>query len=222
MGNPGWLRSTANIALDFFTVCVFAGALFFLARPGSSARSMIDSYQQNKRAVGAAKRNWSQIQSVASILGDGRSPATVIEVSDYLCPFCRAASTVVDSAAKLGVRVVYLSLPSPARQGSMGAAQAALCGEAAGSFRQLHAQLMSSSQWQLDTNWVREADLAGVRDLRGFEACLTTEAVRHRLDGQRAVAESLRIRGTPTFVSQRGVHLGVPTLAKLLDLAGLE
>jgi protein-disulfide isomerase len=215
------LGLVGNRVIDLLTGVLMVVAVFLLARSGSQVRSAWASYRSDQAAVDAARRNWDSIAMASSALTSGAGPV-IVEVSDYQCTYCRSAASIVDSAGKRGVRVVYLNYPLSNKSASLGSATAALCADEAGKFREMHRQLMTSDRWQRDSNWVREARLAGVSDISVFADCLQAGRVRSRLVRQRALADSLRVTGTPTFVSRTGIHRGVPTVEQLLDLAGTK
>ena len=83
----------------------------------------------------------------------------------------------------------------------------------------MHARLMSTSQWQQDTNWTREAEAAGILELGAFVKCLRGTGAHQRLQVSRALADTLSVPGTPVFVSLRGVHRGLASASELLALA---
>lgn len=175
-------------------------------------------HRSEAASVAVVKREWEDLRSASSALAGDPATVQVLEISDYECPFCRKASASVDSAVRAGLRVGYLHYPLSAHPHAEGAAIAALCAESSGRFREMHALLMSSTDWEEDSNWPREAKAAGVADLRSFGACIHGPAVRGRLARERALADSLGVRGTPTFVSRGGFHRGTATTAELLAL----
>jgi len=202
--------------LDAAIAVILAVALFTLSKPlrDGWARKRLDA-----NAVHAVDREWADLISVSSPLSGSPSNADVLELSDYECPFCRRASSSVDSAIMAGVHVGYLQYPLRIHPHAEGAAIAALCAEASGRFKEFHARLMKTTEWQQDTNWVREAKAAGVADLRAFGVCLKSSDIRRRLERIRTLADSVGVHGTPMFVARRGIHRGVASNADLLALA---
>ena len=216
------ITTIASRLLDGLTAALFVGAVFVVLRPASPLRTAWATFESNRVAVNVVRHSRSTLDSVGSRLSGGSDSLMIVEVSDYQCTYCRAAASVVDDAAARGISVVYMNFPQSAKPGALNAATAALCADAAGRFPQMHKQLMTSTQWQRDSNWVREAKAAGVVDLAAFSECLRGQRVQLRLARQRTFVDSLKVTATPTFVSPRGVHRGVPTVQRLLELGGLR
>lgn len=84
---------------------------------------------------------------------------------------------------------------------------AAVCADAQGRFAEMHRQLMTTTEWLSDTNWIQQARVAGVRSTDEFQACLQSEAARERLRVQRALADAIGVDGTPYFVNGRATLL---------------
>jgi protein-disulfide isomerase len=201
--------------LDCLTFVVLCTAAYIFSRP---LRERWTRHRQDVAAARAARREWDGLKAVASALNNDTATTQVVEISDYECPFCRKTSAAVDSAVKSGLRVSYLNYPLPIHPQAEGAALAAICAESAGRFREMHARLMSTSIWQRDSNWTREASAAGVEDLRAFGECMKGTAAMRRLSRERALADSIGVQGTPLFVSRETIHRGVASSADLLAL----
>lgn len=160
-----------------------------------------------------------------------RGPAdawvTVVEFSDFQCPFCGAAAPQV--AALLAdlpadVRLLYRHLPLPQHLRAFPAAVAAECARLQGpapdgAFWELH-DLLFAHQAALG-----DADLAGYAaqvpglDTAAWSACLATQPPRDRVSADRDLAAALGVGGTPTFVVNGAVVLGVGGLRAAVDAA---
>jgi protein-disulfide isomerase len=202
--------------LDVLTVAFLGMAAYQFSAP---LRQQWAVRRATAASVAAAKRTWGQLLEFGSALADDKSPVRIVEISDYECPFCRKASAAVDSATRSGVQIAYIHYPLRIHPHAEAAAIAALCAEASGRFREMHARLMSSTEWQTDSNWVREAKAAGVTDIASFEKCRSGAPVRARLASERALADSLGVHGTPTFVTRSSIHDGTATVKELRDLS---
>ncbi len=205
--------------LDALTILALVLSGYPMSAP---LRERLARNRADHAAVAAVKRSWDGLRSEASPLGGDGTSVQVVEIADYECPFCRHSAAAVDSAVASGLRVGYLNYPLAIHAHAVGAAIASLCAESAGRFREMHARLMGSTDWQRDSNWMREAGLAGVPDLRAFERCIRGNSVKARLAREHALADSLGMTGTPTFVSKEAFHRGSATRAELVALGRKE
>src|SRR5439155_9600307 len=76
-----------------------------------------------------------------------KAPVTIIAFSDYECPFCGRAETVVDQVMKTygdKVRLVFRDYPLPMHPHAHQAAEAANCANAQGKFWDYHAKLFAN------------------------------------------------------------------------------
>ena len=156
-------------------------------------------------------------------LGAADAPVTVVEFSDFQCPYC---SQVGPTLKKLtedygdNVRLVFRQFPllriHPEAQK---AAEASLCAEEQGKFWEMH-DAMFADQKKLGVDDLRNTAQEIGLDLALFNACLDSgkhaEAVRDDLkDGNR-----VGVSGTPAFfVNGRPLSGAVPyqTIAKTVD-----
>ena len=98
------------------------------------------------------------IPAGAPVERPGDAPVTLVEFTDYQCPYCHRAQAVVDQvlARYSGkVRLVHLDFPLDGHPGAVPAARAARCAAEQGKFWEYHRSLMTAPG-TLDA-----ADLAG-------------------------------------------------------------
>ena len=200
-------------------VCRNAGLVVLLAQPNSALRVSYGSWRAKRDLRGILEQSWAQLQSVGATLDSDVSSSHLVEFSDYECHFCRANLMVVDSALAAGIRIRLVHTPFPSSASGRGAALAALCAERLGTFPAFHRRLMTTTKWQADTSWIREASMAGVRDTARFEACLHDPYTSARLEQHLRLARQAKVSGTPTFVSKTGVHAGPATMSQLKKLS---
>ncbi len=134
--------------------------------------------------------------------GPADAPITLIEFSDYQCPFCRRAEPAVEQVLKEyagRVRFVYRHFPlEEIHPLARGASEAALCADEQGHFWEYHAQLFGESQGlaaeQLE-HYASEAKL----DVAAFKACLAARRGDARIDQDLADGKAAGVTGTPAF-----------------------
>jgi protein-disulfide isomerase len=147
--------------------------------------------------------------------GPQHAPVTVVEFSDFQCPYCASAvSTLKSVAERYGdkVRIVFRDYPLPFHREAAKASEAAACAERQGRFWEMHDKLFANQKSLQPADLKRYATDLGL-DRERFDRCLDggeTTAVwqRGREDGARYGVE-----GTPSFfVNGRFVN-GAPSFA---------
>ena len=154
----------------------------------------------------------------------GAAWVTVVEFSDFECPYCRSEEPVVQRlGARYGadLRVVYKHLPLHAY--STDAAAGAECAGEQGLFWEMHDALFALP---VGPTWVDDAAgaVAGL-DLTLWNGCFAQGAVLARVDADAALARQLGVRGTPTFAVNGHEVLGAveeSQLAGVIDAALAE
>jgi len=136
-------------------------------------------------------------------LGSQNAPVTIIEFSDYQCPFCtkwknevwpRLQKTYGDK-----IRLVYRDFPlanihSEAAQ----AAEAANCANEQNAYWQFHDKLFDASRG-LGLSAYREYARELKLDLAAFDECLSSQRYQDEVQADFEYAAKLGVRSTPTF-----------------------
>lgn len=203
------------------TIVVAGG--FLLLGPQGPVGSRVASVMEGRRLRSELKSRWTELTGRIGENERSENPV-LIEFSDYQCPFCRQEHlrTADRVASTPGVQRVFRHFPLPSHPAADGAALAAICGEQLGKFSDIHEVLMTTRDWQVDTNWVKVADQAGIDDLHGFEQCLASPETRKRLESDIALGRDLGVKGTPTYFSRSKMHYGVMDDRAFHDLLGLR
>jgi protein-disulfide isomerase len=141
----------------------------------------------------------------APALGQDGARVTIVEFSDYQCPFCRRHSTevfpeIVKDYVKTGkVRYVFRDFPiASLHPQAHRLHEAAHCAGDQGRYWQMHDRLFEDPQ-RIDTkDLVARARALGVDGPR-FERCLADGVHAARVRQGVADGEKARVRGTPSF-----------------------
>lgn len=132
--------------------------------------------------------------------GPKNAPVTMIEFSDYECPFCkRAEQSVQQVLTAYGdkIRFVYRDFPLDIHANARPASEAARCAQAQGKFWEFHAKLLASPE--LSPEKLKTlADEVGL-DRTKFDACVTTHQFKAEIDKDVADAGDVGVTGTPAF-----------------------
>lgn len=170
-----------------------------------------DSEQRDKLLAGLRKAEPLKIllkpprTEVASAgrpaLGPANAPITIIEFSDFQCPFCeRAEPTVKQVIQKYGdkVRLVYIDFPLPMHSHALDAAKAAQCADQQGKFWPYHDQLFADQSKLAPADLKATAKKVGL-DTTKFDACFDQAKTEATVQRELEQGRALGIDGTPTF-----------------------
>jgi len=213
----------AALAVAFF---VLGGASVTIAQPvDGSLRSEIDALKQEQAAI---RKEIAEIKELlrgrvaspqasgapndvlvavqrAPALGQGSARVTIVEFSDYQCPFCRRHSSqvlpeIVKEYVKTGkVRYVFRDFPiASLHPQAHRLHEAAHCAGDQSRYWEMHDRLFSDPQRIEAKDLVAQARALGL-DAPRFERCLADGV--HAATVRQGVAdgEKARVRGTPTF-----------------------
>jgi protein-disulfide isomerase len=149
------------------------------------------------------------------MLGSKSAPLTIVEFTDYQCPFCQRFHTTAFADLKKNyidtgkVRFYSRDLPLDSMHpNAMRAAQSARCAGEQGQFWALR-DIMGANPGQLDMNSIM-ADAASLKmDTAKFKACVESDKYKQAI--QTDVLEAMKIGadGTPTFVVGKSTPEGV-------------
>ena len=157
-------------------------------------------------------------------LGNPEAPVTMVEFSDFQCPFCRklwrdTLPHIKEKYVKKGlVRFVYRDFPlNSIHPGAEPAALAGECADEEGKFWAMHDKIFEEQEkggqgtvefGAFDLKkWAREIGLDGLR----FDSCLDSRKYAAEVEGDLKAGQSAGITGTPgTFVNGRLIQGAVP------------
>jgi protein-disulfide isomerase len=134
-------------------------------------------------------------------LGPADAPVTIIEFSDYECPYCRKWFTEawpqIQKAYPNQVRLVYRDFPLSFHANSQGAALAASCAGEQGKFWPYHDLLFSGAALGSDTYASYASQLK--LDMTQFQDCVASQKYLNNVMADLQYGSNLGITGTPTF-----------------------
>jgi protein-disulfide isomerase len=158
----------------------------------------------------------ASLDSLAARAEEGRSkgavgaPVTLIEISDFQCPFCRqwAETTYrqLDSAyIRPGkVRIIFINYPLPNHPRAYAASEAAMCAGAQGKFWPMHDRLFATQrEWGASPDAAQRFEgFAGELslDMAAYRDCTANDRVAALILGDAMKASGAGIGGTPAFI----------------------
>ena len=182
-------------------VVIIAG--FFVLKPNGGTGAVVDTGSDNQGAINAK----ALIDDNDPILGDPNAPVTILEFSDFQCPYCARAfeGAVADFKASSyfangEVNLIYKQFPlNSIHPQAQKAAEASLCADAQGKFWEYHDKLFTNQQ-ALDVASLKSyAQQLGL-NTGDFNSCLDDSETSAEVRKETAQATSAGGQGTPFFV----------------------
>jgi len=162
-------------------------------------------YVRELRAAAGVKVNLQPPRVAVNTEGPSRgnaaAPVTIVEFSDFECPFCgRAVETLQQVQKTYGdnVRIVFRDYPLFSHRTAKRAAEAAHCADEMGKFWEMHDRLFSKGGPITDGDIYRFAAQAGL-DHDQFDKCLTSGKYKEAWKPSQDEGTRVGVSSTPSF-----------------------
>lgn len=173
-----------------------------------------------------SKPKMSVVVEVGSSPAHGPKDAkvTVVEFSDFQCPFCsRAADVVTEIKKKYGnrVRVAFKHFPLPMHKDAKPASEASMCvnEQSADKFWKFHDKAFKA-QDKLDAASLEAYAKDSGADMAKFKECMNSKKYSDFVQKDMEYGERIGVRSTPTFfINGQLVSGAVPieTFSEIID-----
>ncbi len=159
----------------------------------------------------------------APVRGGANAPVTIVEFSDFHCPFCRKVQPVLDDLrTKYGakIRIVYRDFPlDNLHPYARAAAEASHCAIEQGKFWEFHDVVFKNDPDSSPAALDRFAKDSGM-DVAAFDACNSAGKYKTLVQVSGQEGARLGITGTPTFFINGRILVGAQpadVFAKIID-----
>ncbi len=135
------------------------------------------------------------------VKGPENAKITIIEFSDFQCPYCSRGKETMDQVLKAypnDVKVAFKNLPLPFHAEALPAAKAALAAQKQGKFWEMHDKLFDNQQ-KLKSGYYEEAAKELGLDLEKFKKDMADPAIEKQINEDKEIAAKNDIQGTPGF-----------------------
>jgi protein-disulfide isomerase len=133
--------------------------------------------------------------------GPKDAPVTIVEFSDFQCPFCsRVVPTISEIEKKYAgkVRLVFRQYPLPFHPNAPKAAEAALCANEQGKFWEMHDAMFSDQNQLAVDNLKATAAKLGLK-ADDFNKCLDSGKQAATVQADISAGSAAGVSGTPTL-----------------------
>lgn len=173
-------------------------------------RRVLEKIEQKEVAPQAQRARRPSTATVAidknrPALGATDAPVTVVEFTDYQCPYCRRFTQTTFTYLKRDfidtgkVRWVVRDMPLAFHPNARKAGQAVHCANEQGKFWEMRDTLFRNSAKLADADLKNYAQVVGL-DVTTFNNCLASDRYLAEMDKDSAEAKRVQITGTPSFV----------------------
>jgi len=162
------------------------------------------------------------VEAIGPAMGPADAPVTLVEFSDFECPYCvRIYPTLQQVVKKYGdkVRLVYRQFPLDIHDNAFKAAEASLCADDQGKFWGMHNAMFDNLQAVRSGGFGELANSLGL-DMKAFNVCMASGKFAAQVERDMQDGSIVGVTGTPaTFVNGRLVSgaISVERLTAMID-----
>ncbi len=178
--------------------------------PAAAARPQVDPNKVYDLPVGKS-----------AVRGPTDATVTMVEFSDFQCPFCSRAVPLIDQVMQAypkDLKFVYKEFPLPMHPNAMPASRAAIAAQRQGKYWEMHDKLFANQQALQPDNLKQYAQELGL-DVAKFEQDMNSPDVQAQISDDMQLARQAGVSGTPTlFVNgKRVVNRSLEGIKQMVD-----
>jgi len=133
--------------------------------------------------------------------GSDSAPVKIVEWSDFQCPFCGRVGPTLDQIEEAygdKVQLAFKHMPLSFHKQALPAHSAAEAARMQGKFWEMHDRIFANQRALTEEAYLTYATEIGL-DTEQFKEDMASDAVKKRIDADRAQAAKLAVTGTPAF-----------------------
>lgn len=149
--------------------------------------------------------------------GPATARLTIVEFSDFQCPFCKTGAEALNAIAKAypkDVRVVFKQFPLESHSQAAFAAEASLAAHAQGKFWEMHDRIFANPRALTEANFVAWAKEFGM-DVTRFTSELSSHKYQAVVQAETKQGLDAGVEGTPTVFLNGRPYRGAVTFEDL-------
>src|SRR5216684_3468132 len=165
------------------------------------AQAFYDQLKKENKVVVKLSEPRQQVEAKGPARGPEKAPVTVVEFSDFQCPFCSKAHDTVEQVMQTypgKVRLVFRHFPLDFHKNAAKAAEAAMCANEQGEFWEYHDVLFKNQQTLELAQLKDHAKEVGL-DTTTFATCVDSGKYKKSVDEDMAAGQKVGVSGTPAF-----------------------
>jgi len=146
----------------------------------------------------------AKIAETGQVLGEEKAKVTIVEFSDFQCPYCARYTTetfpqIEKDYIKTGkVRYIFHNYPLTFHQYAQKAAEAAECAGNQGKFWEMHDKMFEIQEKLTVADLKAYATSLGLNSSE-FASCLDSGTLKDKVQADLDLGQSVGVEGTPAF-----------------------
>jgi protein-disulfide isomerase len=158
----------------------------------------------------------------APVWGEANAKVTIIEFSDFQCPFCSKGATIIQELKKLykgKIKIAFKQFPLAFHNHAAKAAEASLCANEQGVdyFWKLHDK-MFEDQSKLDIPDLKNSAKSLGLNETSFNQCLDSGKYAAKVAADMVEGKNIGVKSTPTFFVNGKLVNGAQDVSVFVDL----
>jgi protein-disulfide isomerase len=201
-----------GVAVVGFLLCFLAGVAVMWGYDQHRLRMGEIGPDTAGASAGSTAGGWDDSDSPVPVTskdpmwGKRDAPVTIVEYSDFQCPFCSRVEPTMDQVRTTygqdKVRIIWKNNPLPMHPNAKPAAEAAQGAFALGgsdAFWKFHDSAFKNQQSLSADNYTKWASDAGVKDAAAYKAGLDSHKWAEKVEKDLNDGKSAGVQGTPSF-----------------------
>ncbi|MCF7900957.1 DsbA family protein [Candidatus Woesearchaeota archaeon] len=208
-----WQGIAAVLAI-LLLISIFTAGFGIIKTNGKTTKTQGTNLAAGAKETGTLTGNVPTVNfKGAHMKGDENAPVTIVEWSDFECPFCarfysqtygQIVSNYVDSGK---VKIVFKHFPLGFHAQAQKAAEASECAGEQGKFWEMHDMLFEKGVTGSVAGFKKYAADLGL-DTTKFDSCLDTGKYASKVSADMAEGQASGVTGTPGFIVQGELVVG--------------
>jgi protein-disulfide isomerase len=165
-----------------------------------------------------------QIPAGAPATGPKDAPVTIVEFTDYQCPYCHSSQRTIDEVLSRysgKVRLVHLDFPLDIHPEAVSAARAARCAGEQGKFWEFHRSLMTQNGSMDEDDLKGRAKKLELKE-SSFGTCLASARHDEAIQAELHQGTELGVNGTPAYFVNGRMLSGSQPVEAFVDVIDAE
>lgn len=197
----------------------------FLSRQGQETRlqAFVGELKREYEVVNYLEPSRVEVEAIGPSKGPEDAPVTLVEFSDFECPFCYRVIPTLDQVRETygdQVRIVYRQFPlNSIHAHAQITAEASLCADAQGRFWEMHDAIFER-RGRVDAEGLKQMAAELELDTEAFGICLDERQFEDRVRDDFEAGRRAGVTGTPAlFINGRFLNGAQPfaVVSRIID-----